>query len=503
MKKVMSYAWWSWAILVLGLGLVGACSDNNPTTPGPSDVQDIEFEGGGGIGHEDITDLLDVYNNLVDLGGGATYVEDESGQALIGAFDRWSGEGLDGVHLIIQQPGEAPFAADFNDVAIVSNLTFPITVSVWHGAYIAQTLVETDANIIAFGLEHLWNCPEQAAIIGSTMSYEPDGLPWMVRAKSTHQNWDWVCTHSLGPNGPSTLVFANAYQPVGAVAFIYHGLPLDEWISDNMEDPANYELLGYSYSHIGSLDPGAVGGWIMNYTQSGSGNTYNSGNYTVQHTFPLGTDSAPLGHAVMTLTPGGIREDNLEFIPFYPPTEVGIHSDSGTYDMKSFDPPCLTDRNVIVVEVEYVDGATEWMLVDFDPLGTDLPDINLGTVPVWSSFEVTNIDYPALFAEWTNDPAAGLQVVTLTDAYGNTYWEIYTDSAATQLPVEGIAFPDYDPDSMTGLLATFVEDPRISVSRIECPGVSPDAFDNNTVWNGTTVVSSSVTEQIEPDYPLP
>jgi len=499
MTKYISYAWWIWAVLILGLGLSGACSDN-PTTPGPSDVQGFTFEGGGdSVDKTDLTELLDEYDALVAAGGGAVTVVDPNGHSLIGCFERWTGASIRDANVIVQQAGQDPVSYDFDGMALFTNLTYPITVTVSHDRYVMQTLVETDANVIAFGMDPLWMGDSAATLMGCAYNYDDAHLPWLVRATSTHMNRNWRTTKGFPNSDPATIIQVNAGQSVGAVAFLYKGLEGVDWTPYNEFEPnlANYELCGYSYSHIGTLDRGSVGAWIMDLNETGAGNGYDPGTYTVQHTFPWVGGFEPLVHGRLTLTPGGCLDDTCEFVPYYPPVEYQIWADSGTYEIGAYDPPVMADRHVIIAEIEYADRSSERRVYSWDPSGASVPSVDFGTLPDITTSQITH-NPSTLSAAWTNDAAPGMLLLTVLDEGSHPRWQIYLGGAATEIPSNGVVIPPYESGPVAGHMEVCdFGDAFIEITRIECPGINPSSYDYRTIWTGTTAELTSYYGEVE------
>lgn len=497
--------WLLWTILIVGLWLVGACG-GNPTTPNPSDVQDFTYDEGGDWDSEELTNLIDSYNALVDLGGGVATVVDENNYTLIGVFDRWSGNPVTDVQLVVEQPGEDPVGIEFSDKILFSDLVYPITVTVWNTVHVTQTIIETNANVIAFGMERRTGYEMPATVIGYTFNYTENDKPWLLQAASTHTNWDWVTSTGFYSTDPNTILMVNPYQPVGAVAFLYQGevpsIGGQINLGNQSTDPDDYTIQGISYSHIGTLDPGSVGGWIINLDQEGTGNEYTTGNYAVNYSIPP-NGTAPLTYANLVVTPGGWQDDSCEFIPYYPPTEVSVFESAGTYDINAYDPPVVADHNVIRAEITYADGGCETQMVAWDPAGAGVPNLTFGDLPLCSSAVFSTNPTPRMFVSWTNDAAEGMQVLTAVNQYGHAVWRIFIAGDATQLPDDGIVIPPYYEGTGSGTMTPVsLGNVRISVSRIECAGVTLDGFDRRTVTNNATSTVTSVPSEVLPE-PLP
>jgi len=500
--NMSKHTWLFWTILIVGLWLVGACSSGNPTIPDPSDVQDFTYEEGDGWEQEELSDLIDSYESLVDLGGGVATVVDPNNYTLLGAFHRWSTDPVSDVQLIVEQAGEDPVGIDFSDKILFSDLVYPITLTVYHDYYVTQTVVETNANVIAFGLERRVGYSEPAMIVGYSFNYTQDDAPWLCLATSSHLNWPWETTTGFLYADPSTLVIGNAYQPVGAIAFLYEGDTPSEGsqlstgnLSTNPED---YTIAGISYSHIGTLDPGSVGGWILNLDQEGTGNSYTAGNYTLNYTVPP-DGTATVSYATLTVTPGGWQNDSFEFIPYYPPKDVSVFADAGTYDLNAYDPPLVPDRHVVLVEITYSDGGCETRMVDWDPSGAGAPNLTFGDLPVCTGAVFSFDPDPRLNVTWSGDPVVGMQVLNVTDQWGNVIWRIFVAGDASQLPVDGILVPPYVEDSGSGTLKlSSLGDADIAVTGVACAGITPDGFDTTTITNNTTTQTTSVQAKVVP-----
>lgn len=497
MTKNVSKSLWFWVILIVSLGLVAACS-NNPTTPDPTDVQDFGYEEGDGIDNEEIVPFLDAYEALVDAGGGATIVAEGEGYTLIGVFQRWKETELDGAQIVVQQDGLDPVELAFNERILFTDLVYPITVTVSVENYQTQTLVETNANVIAFGIERLSDQQMPTVIMGYSFEFD-NHSPWVVKGASTHFNQDWEMSYGGQYVAPNIIVNANPYQPAGAVAFLFENRQAVGWVPGTVPDMEDYVLLGYAYSHVGRIDPGTGGGWILNLGQEGAPNTYDPGNYTVTHSFPDNGAIGSISHGILTITPGGIREDNEEFIPYGLPVEIQLISDSGTYEVEAYDPPLIVDRHVIAVEVEYGDGGYECHFLPWDPAGATVPDIVLGELP-----ETTAVDLDfgplgdaiTVTAEWTNTPAPGMIRATVADDDNDVYWQIFMNNDAVDLTEDGIILPGGTHPVLISPNFLGIDYPNLQVNRVECGAFSVDGFDVHTAWNGTTTVATAIPEQI-------
>jgi hypothetical protein len=497
MTKYVSKSLWFWVILIVSLGLVAACS-SNPTTPDPTDVQDFSFEEGDDLVNEEIAPLLDAYETLVEAGGGSTIVAEGEGYTLIGVFEKWTDTELEGAQVVVQQAGEDPVEIAFNEKVLFTDLVYPITVTVSVENYQTQTLVETNANVIAFGVKRLEGQQLPTVIMGYAFDYDSHA-PWVVKGKSTHFDQDWEMSYGGQYVAPNIIVQANPYQPVGAVAFLFENRQSVGWVPGMIPDMDDYVLLGYAYSHVGNIDPGTGGGWILNLTQEGAPNTYDPGNYTVTHSFPDNGSIGSISHGTLTITPGGIREANEEFIPYGLPTEIQLTSDSGTYEVEAYDPPLIVDRHVIAVEVQYGDGGYECHFLPWDPAGTTVPDITLGDLPETTTVDLDTGplgDVLTFTAEWTNTPAPGMVLGNVADEDGNVYWQIFMNNDATNLTDDGLVLPGGTHPVLISPNFLGIDYPNLCVNRVECGAFSVDGFDANTVWNGTTTVATAIPEQI-------
>ena len=498
MQIFKTNTWLFWAILIVGLGLIGACSNGNPTTPDPSDVQDIILEEGDPIDESLLADLLAEYSALVGQGGGVSTIVDDTGYTLIGCFERYTSNKIS-AHVVVEQATGDPIGMPFTDKIALLELDYPITVTVYQGLYVSKTIVETTANVIAFNMDRLGLYVEPSMIVGYTFNYDGE-LPWLVNAKSTHVNRDWVITNGYVFSDPNTLLLANAYQPVGAIAFLYDSEGEAEMGFDpgNLsKDPADYDIVGYSYSHIGSLDPGAVGAWIMNLTEEGLPNTYTDGNYTLNYTLPDDGGIAPMASGELTITPGGFVQASGEFVPYFPPTEFDITTDTGTYTVSAYDPPVIPDAHYLRCEVTYNDGASEWQYVAWDPAGAGVPDITFNDTPGTTSFDVDFDPYLVVTAEWTNVETPGMVVVTVDGLMDMGEWQIWCNSDTTDLGT-GIIAPPFDSELIPGSIELLsAGDATLTVTRVACAGVNTDNFDAYTLTAGTSSELLSAGEDLE------
>jgi len=504
MKNNRTNSWILWTILIIGILIVAGCGNGNPTTPDPSDVHDFSYDDGGLPVDDDMDACLAAYNILKIDGGGTTTVVNDSGYILIGAFESWSGQELDNVRLLIHENDDTNGQYGFDGKIALTELAFPITISVHTEGYVAETIVATSANVIALGLERHQSHWMPALIVGYTFDdgYRDPASAWAVGATGTHQ-FGWELTTGGGATSPYTQLLVNPYQPVGGVAFLYEFDPMvnseSEFSMFMLED---YDPVGYSYSHIGSLDPGSVGGWILNLNEEGAGTDRGSANYTITHV-PVAPDPFV---AALTLTPCGIINDSQEFIPYYLSQDNGLMEATGQYSLTTYDPPALFDRDVIHAYLEYWDGSTAEAYVDWT-VGGGLPDITFADVPVCNDAKFKPVSdgnpfpnpnhgsFQAQYfnTDWDNVEQAGYQLITFQNSWGDTLWEIRIASDATSLPVDTIIVPQDD-------FPNFIrQEPSVNVTRVTSPGFDIDEFTVAGAFAATTNLANSTDLAIVPD----
>jgi len=483
MSKIKTNAWLFWTVLIMGLLITGACS-NSPTTPDPSDVQDFTLNDGDDLIQSQVSDLVAELDSLKALGGGVSYVDDGSGYTVIGCFDQHSGTELHDVTFEIHPAVGDPFHGLMNKFGAWKDLDFPITVTVAKPGYVAKTYVATSANVICIPMEMRadWDFP--AMVAGYTFNSGGETYSWLCKASSTHPNRPWELSYGGAQSNPSTYVFCNSYQPVGAVAFVYR------WIGPDGEpivssDLDGYELQGYSYAHIGSLDPGAVGAWILNYNEEGIGTEYNEGTFTITHTPP----ATPILPGTLKVTPGGYLDDSHEFVPYYPPIEIDELGDS-TYAVTAFTPPVNADRDVVIAEFTYDDGCVEKRVLSWDPSGVASPDITFAQMPEISESKIiVDTSNPTSFdVTWDNNSTPGFMLVDVENEWGIKVWEIALVNTATTLP-DSVYIPQIT--GISGEDVSLTSSPQVTVTRLDCAGVTPDAWDYQTLWTGTTAWNTS------------
>ena len=490
MNKLRTNAVLLWTVLIVGLIFTGACSDSNPTIPDPSAVQDAVMD--------PIPDNPDLYNlNLCFYalrlqGGGVSYVEHPDGVALIGAFDVRTG-----------QPLTVPirFTIEESDGTINTMIAYervywdvenyPITVTAHVPGYIAKTIYETSSNVICIPMEPLQNLKFPAAIIGFTFNNGyfggsgETGNPWRVIAHSTHANQDWQDSYGGEYTTPSTMVYANPNQNVGAMAFLYD-VPLEAITPDDEGSKLPATLIGCSYANIGSLAAGAIGGWVMNLTEEGEGEYLGTGNYTFAYNPVLAT-SKSLG--TLSYYPGATKDLSRELIPYYPETELIIDYEGGTdgtYELSAFGAPTFVDRDILYTEMVYFNGANETKFVAWDPEGA-APDLNFGVPATVDEALISglnpagSIDFDIAWTDATPGDTDGYQIVQLVSETFGVLWEIYVKMDIRDINVNfkvGISGNDIG--------QVLCETPSIQTKRVESTGLDFDEFNFHDNWINST-----------------
>jgi len=501
MKNNRTNSWILWTILVFGLLIAAGCG-SNPTTPGPSDVKDFGFDNGGLPVDSDMDACLAAYNVLKQNGGGVTTVVNDHGYTLIGAFERWSGVGLQGIRLTIHEDDGTTSIHSFNGKIALTDLVFPIIVTAFVPGHTAETIVGTSANVIVFGLDLLESNKHQALVIGYSMNVSDPSQTsnWLVVANSTHgHQWEYFQGGSFA--NPHARLSVDAHRPVGAVAFLYKykselgepvsGLQPDTVTTDNFDD---FDALGYSYGHIGVLEPGAIGAWIMDLNEEGAGADRGTANYTITN-IPADPDTQ-IGS--MVLTPGGTIDNSEEFVPYYPSANVAVADATGEYSLTSYEPPTAFDRDVIQVNATYSDGSTGSALVDWN-VGSGLPDIVLKDVPTCSNAIISNAPVMSQYfnADWVGLPDTGYILVTVTDALGDVLWDIRLTDDATALPVDTLFIP------MNAAMIINVNPQAATVKYVTCDTFDIDDFSVAGLFAATESWSVSAKEGLTLDPGAP
>lgn len=491
-----------WTVLILGLIFAGACSNNNPTTPDPSDVLGLDPAGA-----PEIQALLDNYQTLRDLGGGIISVPDpDDGCSIIGTFDRHTRDAIHQTSLTISENDGTVTHLELNDMIIIPSLIFPITVTASSAGYVQKTIYQTNSNVIAIPMDCVGVNPQQAMVVGFSIANGPNPPQeqWAVQAYSTHLGNDSDKSIGVSGTSPSTLLTVNPGQNVGCIAFLY-GLidpppvyPIDPW--------EEFELTGYSWSNIGVLAPNAIGGWVLNITEEGQGTDYGSANYSFTYTPPSSSDSGALANHIadLTIVPGGSKDASSEFIPYYPLVDLdavdsGLGPD-GTYDLISYLPLISVDRILVIVTADYTDGCFERQFAPWDPAGA-VPDITFG-IPASTDLAEFSIDQANLSLEcaWTDATPGGtpgFQIVSLVREDG-PYWELYVGTDVRDISfdlnadVSGSLVPPEVAESLEGSGGL-----SINVTRYNSAGVDLDDFDFQSLWTNSTSWITSSTQPVD------
>ncbi len=494
-----------WTVLILGLILAGACSNNNPTTPDPSDVLGLDPSGA-----PEIQALIDSYTTLRDQGGGVISEPDPDASAIIGTFDRYSGDAIWETSLTISENDGTVTHIDFTDMIIIPSLDYPITVTVSSPGCVQKTIYQTNSNVIAIPMDLMDNGYPRAFVIGFSFNNgfdPPEEEPWAVQASSSHLGCDWDKTIGMEGSSPGTLLTVNPWQNVGCIAFLY-GLidpPPVSPPSDPVDPWERFELTGYSWSNIGSLVPEAIGGWIINLTEEGQGTDYGSANYSFAYTPPTPDSGALANHiADLTILPGGSKDASSEFIPYYPLVDLDAvdtgSGPDGTYDLNAFLPPVSVDRILIMATADYSDGCFERQFATWDPAGA-VPDITFG-IPASTDSAVLFMDQPHLTFDcaWTDATPGGtpgFQVVTVVRG-DYTIWELYvgTDARDVAFDLMGDINESLAPDVNEDLGGNDYG-LSVNITRYNSAGIILDDFDFQRVWANSTSWITGLTQPVD------
>jgi hypothetical protein len=522
MMKIRTIAVIFWTVMIVGLIFTGACSNGSPTIPDPTDVQGDEF--GPGSINPDLAALMLGYEALKGAGGGVGHVDQPDGLAVIGIFDAMTGHPFNQLvqtaHVTIEESDGATYTFNVIDKVTWLITNYPITVTAYIPGYIARTIFETNGNVIAIPLAPLENSIRPATVAGSTFDYDniggigQNGKPWQIYAATSHINRDWKnstggkCA-TLAPalpsnspqslsgefTAPGTILSANPLQNVGAMAFIYGWDPYGP-------EGSLFILSGCSYSNIGSLASGAVGGWILDFTEEGQGENHGTGDYSfVYSPVPVnGPVIEPpdfLGN--MTLYPGGTIDASRELIPYYPKLDISVQDEgsgfNGTYDLNAYGAPTFVDREVIYATMAYSDGATETRFVPWDPEGA-APDIAFGNPAVMDSSlwtvleEEGKLSFECAWTDATPGDTEGYQVLQLITLADGPIWEIYVPMDVREITSDfKVGLP------ASALASTIGGIPRVQVERVESSDISLDAHNFQAVWaNSSAWITSAPIE---------
>lgn len=516
MTTFKSFYWGFAALLIASLFAAISCTSNttSPITPAddPGDVLAVGDGGGGSgsdIGQEDISGLVSVYNDLKTAGGGATIVPDND-YVLIGAFDRWTKEPVKGQIVIVEDDGQyTVFYA--TGAVLFEALTFPITVFYTSvDDYVSTTVVDTNANVIALGLQH-YRTSESGARVFNSYLESPDGSlfgtdpfkvfdvhTWAVVSKSTHTNYEWYVNRAQSDypytalTAPNSLIYTNTDQPAGGVGFLYD---YDGLITDptplGFYDPADYgfTLIGYYYENFGPLNHDSKTYWTeyVDYSTSSLPNNYSDGNWTID------PGMLAYGGAQVRVEAGGGIGNSWEFVPYGLPDYVQVDTDTGAYNVSAYDPPFAADRECTYSTIRYANGSSELRLTDWNPAGGTLPDIDFSVPP---AFDTIDFNLNGLYdISWSNDATEGILILKLI-RNGQNYREIILPSDLTELP-SGL-------QTIPAFLQQFDLYPdEIRLVRIDCAGTGIDNWDYATFWTSADSFSLSAAAGTDPLPPAP
>ncbi len=476
-----THAWLFVPILLVGLCLMGACGEN-PTTPGDGTLGLSE---GGSIDQADLMALTEGYQNLVDAGGGAKVVADTDGNGILGMIDRWTGIGLKGVAIFVDNAGTLG-TIGVDGTKLFDGLEWPINVTVFTDGYITQSIVSTNANCFLFPMEPLI---DEAGTVSVYAACQPstggatigEFDPWLLTGTTTNNWHHWNDARGKDYEMPFLVTQGNPYRDLGLVCFL---APSDIESSGALLDPPAPGPNGYFYKDLQWVPPGAITGWIFIIPEiSDDPLTHVAGNYTI--------DAGVLTEeqfALIQLVPGGNKTDGWQFIPYGLRSNLHVEAADGptdTYNFDAYDPDTGADRETIEASIIYASGATESRYTAWDPAdGSVLPDITFGVPPVVDEATLNMLD-GTLTAEWTNTPAAGLVKLTVYGRGRFRIWELYFDSDATGTPVDGLGI-------FSAITASIFSGASTGVTRIECAGISNENFDFDTIWlNATSFCNSA------------
>ena len=491
MTKCKCISWAIWAVLVLAMLMIAACGNDGPVAPpGQTQLADLIWVPGGDTGA--------AYEELRAAGGGTRIVDTEP-YALIGVFNRWTGANLHGLILVRQADGTTN-TYTVSSYLPLSDLDYPITVNAWVDGYASATIVNTNANVLAFGLEPFawgYDSMPMYGLCSTDLLDEGCYYKWRTLGIST-QNNQYSSTTNGGPNSnPYTIVQINPFRPAGVATFLFGLLPTPAGGVDGLspETADEYGVVGYAYDSLSVFAPGMTGAWVMDMQPVDSLNAYTEGTYTIDPTI----QEDILHGCAITFTGGTGLADSWEFVPNTLPELVKPDSGSGTYTVEGVDPVATGGRNAIRAAINYSVscsiasgtnwlGASEIVFADWDPSGDTLPDIDFAAVPVLTNVAYSPVDYYMTVA-WTNETAEGIQVLDVT-WNGSLLWRVYIDSASTELPEDTVLVSPF--------VGPFITTVNAALTRINCPGISLDTFDCSTIWTDAASFATSPVMKLVP-----
>ena len=378
--------------------------------PNPKDVKD--YSSGGVIGQQELMDLMDANHTLMQAGGGVKQVS-AGAYTMVSLFDRWSLKELSGVVMIKDNNGKQT-AATANPVAIFEDLTFPITVMAEVNGYTSQIVLQTQANLIAFGMEQIVDQIETVYGLGASSfinQHHPVG--WITESMNTQGELDAVKRINLSRGTapvnaatqyPVCLLATDSLRPAGVVSFL----------STIGGDTGNqlWKYTGYAYTDLGLLEsnglmPPSTETFLLNFNDITLLNKYTGGTYTIPSWGkPISSSAVPILH----FEGGTSVARTWEFIPTTVPFAINAGEQSGTYAMDGVDLPVPGDRPAVRASIAYPTGGVETQFINWDPTDTIAPAVAFNALPVIDSVTSTTNSGQGfvLNASWTNTPAEGL-----------------------------------------------------------------------------------------------
>lgn len=479
-------SWGLWAMLLSAMIVLSACSRDGITAPDATNVGG--FTEGGGLEGKELYDFMSEYQAIRDAGGGAKVVETD-GYTLLAVFDRWQDKNLHGVFVVQPETGTSS-VINTDGVTILKDLDYPITVSAWAEGYVGQTIVNTEATIIVFGLEYFvpgGSGGTVAGIGGGDMLEDASAYAWCTITAST-QTGSAVYKNTGWDTFPYSLLNISPWKPAGGVSWLFalqelpqsavpvhpihfarpdlNEIPLEDWT-----------CIGYSYDNFGQLMMG-MGGWLITYNAVSELNTYSEGSFDFPA--PEENNGTLTKMATVSFMGGTMLADTWEFVPNTLPVTIDADETEGTYTVQGVDPPVDGDRRAMRAHIEYFRGGSETQFVEWDPDGDTVPDITFGELPKITSTGMGQGNF--ITASWDNTPEDGLLVVNV---YLNGYkvQSVYVDSEAEGLPEAGVP--------ITPQAFHFLRSLEISVERVAATDVDLNDFDAERIWAGVTSFAES------------
>ena len=472
MTKYKLFTWSAWVVLVLAAALMTACGNDGPIAPPSDDVHG--YSSGGDISKAALANLMARYDQLSALGGGTSIVPPDNGYTMICIIDRWKHTNISAHVSVAEDDGTSVAVQAYNGMAVLHDLKYPITVSAWVDGYVSETVVETSANLIVFGLKPLASLSKTFDLYGVGGGQLVDSLDvngWKTDSFPTQSGG--VATSIQGDGAhPYSRVSIDPDRPTGVATFLFADLG-DGGISQGQFVP-----IGYTYQSLGIANWNHVAAWVLNFSAVEDWTQY-----------ALGTISYPAGEGIkeVTITAGYRTQVADEFVPLTMTYDPFSAESSKTLDGLS--PGEITKQDgMIRAMVSYTQGGSETVFMIWTPASETVPDITFAHLPGIIGVPAVNNLTGMLQMTWTIPPVPappgppdqneGILVVQVTDGV-EPIWILTLESTATQLAVKSV--PQF---------YGIADKSEFSVTQFVCTG-QVDAYDNTTVYTSASSIAES------------